>query len=149
VLLICTATLSAAPHIAGQARTRLAIVGLDHDHVWGLLALIANEPDAELVAIAEAHAELVEKAKGKAPAGVKFFSDYIPMLDEVKPEAVIATTANHRHVEILRACAQRKMHNDKPIEGPVSAALNVGVNEIIDAAKESIRTDRAVAMPAP
>jgi predicted dehydrogenase len=40
------------------------------------------------------------------------------------------------------------IRNDQPIEGPVSAEINVGVNEIIDAAKESIRTGRAVAMPA-
>jgi len=40
------------------------------------------------------------------------------------------------------------IQNDKPIEGLVSAAVNVGVNEIIDAAKESIRTGRAVALPA-
>jgi predicted dehydrogenase len=40
------------------------------------------------------------------------------------------------------------IRNNKPIEGPVSAAINVGVSEIIDAAKESIRTGRAVAMPA-
>jgi len=40
------------------------------------------------------------------------------------------------------------IRNNKPIEGLVSAEVNVGVNEIIDAAKESIRTNRAVAMPA-
>jgi hypothetical protein len=40
------------------------------------------------------------------------------------------------------------IRNNKPIEGPVSPGTNVGVNEIIDAAKESIRTNRAVAMPA-
>jgi predicted dehydrogenase len=38
------------------------------------------------------------------------------------------------------------IRNNRPIEGPVSPALNAGVNEIIDAAKESIRTNRAVAM---
>jgi len=117
VLLISVATLSTPLHIAAQARTRLAIVGLDHDHVWGLLKIIANEPDAELVAIADLHTELVEKAKATAPAGVKFFSDYIQMLDEVKPDAVIVTTANNRHLEILRACAQRKIHffTEKPM----------------------------------
>ena len=31
---------------------RLAIVGLDHDHVWGLLRDVAREPAADLVAIA-------------------------------------------------------------------------------------------------
>jgi len=44
VLLICLAIHSTPSHIAAQARTRLAIVGLDHDHVWGLLKIIANEP---------------------------------------------------------------------------------------------------------
>jgi predicted dehydrogenase len=116
-LLISIATLSAPSHIAAQARTRLAIVGLDHDHVWGLLKIIADEPDGELVAIADPHPELVEKAKAKVPAGVKFFSDYVPMLDEVKPDAVIVTTANNRHLEILSACAQRKIHffTEKPM----------------------------------
>lgn len=36
------------------------------------------------------------------------------------------------------------IRNNKPIEGPVSAELNVGVNDIIDAAIESIRTGKAV-----
>jgi predicted dehydrogenase len=39
------------------------------------------------------------------------------------------------------------IRNDKLIEGLVSPGINVGVNEIIDAAKESIRTHWAVAMP--
>jgi predicted dehydrogenase len=120
VLLISVATLTTPSHVAAQARTRLAIVGLDHDHVWGLLNIIANEPDAELVAIADSHPELVEKAKAKVPAGVKFFSDYLPMLDEAKPEAVIVTTANNRHLEILRACAKRKIHFDT--EKPMAAS---------------------------
>lgn len=40
------------------------------------------------------------------------------------------------------------LRSDQPIEGPVTAELNVGVNEIIDAAKESIRAGRAVELPA-
>jgi len=116
-LLVCMAILAVPSYIAAQARTRLAIVGLDHDHVWGLLKIIADEPDAELVAIADSHPELVEKAKATVPAGVKFFADYVSMLDEVKPDAVIVTTSNNRHLEILRACAKRKIHffTEKPM----------------------------------
>ena len=40
------------------------------------------------------------------------------------------------------------IRNNKPIEGPVAPAINVGVSEIIDAAKGSIRAARAVVMPA-
>jgi len=36
--------------------------------------------------------------------------------------------------------------NDKPIENPVSAEMNVGVAEILDAAKESTRSGRPVFM---
>src|SRR5512142_1897636 len=72
-------------------KTRLAIVGLDHDHVWGLLNDISKEPDAELIALADTHPELIERAKGRVPASVKFYSDYVRMLDETKPDAVIVT----------------------------------------------------------
>src|SRR6266699_2570066 len=58
-------------------KTRIAIVGLDHDHVWELLKYIANEPQAELVAIANAHPDLVDKAKSQVPASVKFYPDYV------------------------------------------------------------------------
>jgi predicted dehydrogenase len=115
-----------APTVAAQstARTRLAIVGLDHDHVWGLLSAIAKEPEAELVAIADPHQELVDKAKKQVPAEVKFYSDYVKMLDEVKPEAVIATTANNLHLEILKECAKRHIHysTEKPLASTTADA---------------------------
>src|SRR5579859_3541366 len=65
--------------------TRLAIVGLDHDHVWGILDDIAAEPQAELVAVADPHPELVAKAKSHLPGTVKFYGDYVKMLDDAKP----------------------------------------------------------------
>jgi predicted dehydrogenase len=98
-------------------KTRLAIIGLDHDHVWELLKYLETEPEAELVAIAEAQPALVKEAESKVPASVKFYSEYVKMLDEIKPEAVIVTTANDRHLEILRECAKRHIHysTEKPM----------------------------------
>jgi len=98
-------------------KTRLAVVGLDHDHVWSLLKDIAEEPDAELVAIAEADPALVSRAQKRVPGSVKFYTDYVAMLDEAKPDAVIATTSNDRHLEILRQCAKRHIHysTEKPM----------------------------------
>jgi predicted dehydrogenase len=100
-----------------ESKTKLAIVGLDHDHVWGLLRDLTGEPNAELVAIADAHTELVDQAKAKVPPTVKFYSDYIKMLDEMKPDGVIVTTENDRHLEILRECAKRHIHysTEKPL----------------------------------
>jgi len=39
------------------------------------------------------------------------------------------------------------IQHNRPITGLLAPRLNVEVNEILDAAKESIRTGRAVAMP--
>ncbi len=100
-----------------ESRTRIAIVGLDHDHVWGLLKYLKAEPDAELVAIAEPQPALVKEAKSRVQSSVKFYPAYVPMLDEVKPDAVIVTTSNDRHLEILRECAKRHIHYsvEKPL----------------------------------
>jgi len=116
----CLITVPALSSPAGRAangKTRLAIVGLDHDHVWGLLHDIAAEPNAELVAIADRHPALVNQAKAKVPTSVKFYSDYVQMLDEAEPEAVIVTTGNDKHPEILRECAKRHIHysTEKPM----------------------------------
>jgi len=98
-------------------KTRLAVVGLDHDHVWSMLKDIAGEPSAELVAIAESDPALVSRAQKGVPASVKFYADYVAMLDETKPDAVIVTTSNDRHLEILRQCAKRHIHysTEKPM----------------------------------
>ena len=102
---------------AADRKTKLAIVGLDHDHVWGLLKDLTEEPNAELVAIADGHPELVDRAKTKVPANVKFYSDFVKMLDEMKPDGVIVTTENDRHLEILRECAKRHINysTEKPM----------------------------------
>ncbi len=102
---------------AQHSRTRIAIVGLDHDHVWGLLKDIANEPQAELVAIAEANPGLVEKAKAQVPATIRFYPNYVQMLADAKPAAVFVTTENDRHLQILRECAKRHIHysSEKPM----------------------------------
>jgi predicted dehydrogenase len=115
--LLCNSAAREAQGVSGGAKTRLAVVGLDHDHVWSLLKDIAGEPSAELVAIAEADPALVIRAQKDVPASVKFYSDYLAMLDEAKPEAVIVTTSNDRHLEILRQCAKRHIHysTEKPM----------------------------------
>jgi len=110
--------------IPQAAKTRLAVVGLDHDHVWGLLRDIQQEPDAELIAIADPHPELVERARKRVPPSVQFFSDYVKMLDEAKPEAVIVATENDKHLEILRECAKRHIHfsTEKPLASTAADA---------------------------
>ena len=115
--LLGAANVSEAQSASGTAKTRLAVVGLDHDHVWSLLKDIAGEPSAELVAIAESDPALVSRAQKEVPASVKFYAEYVEMLDQAKPEAVIVATSNDRHLEILRQCAKRHVHysTEKPM----------------------------------
>jgi predicted dehydrogenase len=120
-ILVCAAAAISGPaHAvpkAAETKTKLAIIGLDHDHVWGLLRDLAGESNAELVAIVDDHQPLVDQAKTKVPPTVKFYSDYVKMLDEMKPDGVIVTTENDRHLEILRECAKRHIHysTEKPM----------------------------------
>jgi len=116
-LLVLFFSLGVCMGFAQAAKTRFAVVGLDHDHVWGRMKTLINTPEAELVAIADTHPELIEKAKARVPSSVKFFSDYTEMLDQMKPDAVIVTTANNLHLPILRACAKRHIHffTEKPM----------------------------------
>ena len=55
----------------GEKKTRLAVIGLDHDHVWGLLKDLAGEPNAELVAALQEHVKR-EIAPYKYPRAIEF-----------------------------------------------------------------------------
>jgi predicted dehydrogenase len=134
VLLLALLPQAAAAQNPNSAKTRLAIVGLDHDHVWGLLHDILKAPDAELVAVAEPHPELVAKAKAQAPGGVVFYDDYVKLLDEAKPDAVIVTTENDEHLAILRECAKRHIHysTEKPM-----ATTGADARQMLRLAKEA------------
>jgi len=125
--LLCIFITFSSLSAAQQTKTRIAIVGLDHDHVWELLHYIANEPQGELVAIADNHPDLVEKAKAQVNATVKFFPGYIEMLDQTKPEAVFVTTENDKHLDILRECAKRQISysTEKPMATNAADALTM------------------------
>ncbi|MBV9623389.1 MAG: Gfo/Idh/MocA family oxidoreductase [Acidobacteria bacterium] len=117
VLLLLPSRAQVGQSPAQNRKIRCAVIGLNHDHVWELLGYLQEEPESDLVAIAEGNKELVEKAKSKVRATVRFYSDYIPMLEEAKPEVVFVTTSNDRHLAILRECARRRIHysTEKPM----------------------------------
>jgi len=111
----------------GLTKTRLAIIGLNHDHVWGLLKDMSQVPQADLVAIADPNPRLIAKAKAHVPSGVKFYSDYVKMLDVVKPEGVIITTETDHHLAIVRECATRHINieMEKPMATTAKDALQI------------------------
>ncbi len=82
---------------------RLAVIGagaMGRNHI----RFVTEEPEAELVAIADAF----EGARTTAEAaGVPFFTDPAQMMDEVKPEGVIIATPNGLHFSVAREAVKR------------------------------------------
>ena len=96
---------------------RIAVIGagaMGRNHI----RFVTEEPEAELVAIADAF----EGARATAEAaGVPFYTDPAQMMDEVKPDAVIIATPNDLHLGVAREAVKR---NIVPlVEKPISNDL--------------------------
>lgn len=91
------------------APPKIAVIGLLHSHVWSQLPNMVRGDVVTLVGVAEEHPELVAEAKKAGVADNLIFSDYNKMLDQVKPDFVWAFVENNRHLEIVKACAPRKI----------------------------------------
>ena len=96
---------------------KIAVIGagaMGRNHI----CFVTEEPEAELVAIADAF----EGARATAEAaGVPFYTDPAQMMDEVKPEAVIIATPNDLHLGVAREAVKR---NIVPlVEKPISNDL--------------------------
>lgn len=95
---------------SAQDQPKIAVIGLVHSHVWGHLGKMTEGKTATLVGIAETVPELIAEAKKRGAANTPFYDDYKKMLDEKKPQIVWAFVENNRHLEIVQACAPRKIH---------------------------------------
>src|SRR5580704_3585078 len=103
LLLLLALPLAAAP-------PKIAVIGLLHSHVWSQLPNMVKGDVVRLVGVAEDHPELIAEAQKSGVAANLFFADYNQMLDQVKPDFVWAFVENNRHLEIVKACAPRKIH---------------------------------------
>src|SRR3974377_1833348 len=102
--LFIMALFAAMPALA-QQQYKIAVVGLVHSHVWGHLRdMVKNDP-AQLAGVAEPNQELVDEARKAGVADNLFFTDYVKMIDQVKPDIVWAFVENNRHLESVKACA--------------------------------------------
>jgi predicted dehydrogenase len=101
---------------------RLAIAGLTHDHVNGILGRTAGD-DIEIVGICESNSDLAARMARRfdLPARL-FFPDLGSMLDSVKPEAVAAFGPISEHVRVVEACAPRGIH--VMVEKPLAFSLD-------------------------
>lgn len=109
ILSTCTCLLIFS-QIFAQAPVRVAIAGLSHGHVDWVFNR-ADKKDILLVGIYETNKELAKKYADKYNLNKDlFFTDLNTMLDKAKPDAVSAFGATNEHIEIVRACAPKKIH---------------------------------------
>jgi len=89
---------------------RLAVAGISHGHI----SFILNRPekgDSELVGVFESNEELTQIVADRYKLSEHLlFSDLERMLDEVKPDAVVAFGSVFSHLEVVEACAPRGIH---------------------------------------
>ncbi len=118
---------AAASKLRAATEYKMAVIGMVHGHVWGHLGTMLKGEHAKLVGIAETEPELIETAKKRGATDVPFFSDYHKMLDELRPDFVWSFVENNRHLEIVEACAPKKVHVifEKPLAATYAQALEV------------------------
>lgn len=105
--------------LAEEHPLRLAVIGLDHGHVEGVLWNANNREDLQIVGIYDPNYKLFAKYKDKYQLDQDwFYADLERMLDETKPEAASVMTPIDRHLRVVQACAPRGIHTllEKPLD---------------------------------
>jgi predicted dehydrogenase len=116
-----------ACQVHAQEPLRLAVAGLSHGHV-GWVFNRSGKTNTKLVGIYEKNQELVSRfiERYKLDKSL-FYDDLEKMLKETKPEAVSAFGPINEHVQVVRACAPRKIHVmvEKPLSTTYADALEM------------------------
>ena len=110
-------------HAMAEVKTpiRLAVAGMSHGHISFILGR-ADKKDFQVVGIYESDQELVKKRSKEFQLNPEIvYSDLTKMLDEVKPEAVVAFGSVFDHLAVVEACAPRGIH--VMVEKPLAVSL--------------------------
>ena len=95
---------------SAQKPIRLAISGMTHGHISFILGR-KDKKDFQLVGVFEPNTALAEKLAKKYGLDPKLiYSNLETMLDNVKPEAVVAFGSIFEHMATVEACAPRGIH---------------------------------------
>jgi predicted dehydrogenase len=122
---------------------RIAIARMTHDHVGFILErLRQNKTDLILAGIFEPNRDLQEKySKIYGLDHALFFDNLEKLLDQVKPDAVLAFGSILEHLMVVEACAPRGIHVmvEKPLAVNSEQALKM--KALADEYKIKVLTD--------
>ncbi len=120
-----------APALFAQAETkplRVAIVGLVHGHVHGLLGALPKQTDVQLIAIEEPDVTLSRQYATQYHLDPKlFYTDLEQMLQAVHPDAVLVYTTIEGHRPVIEAAARHGIASmvEKPLSTTIEDALAI------------------------
>ena len=100
---------------------RVALLGLDHDHVWTIAAEFRARDGVDIVAAADRDAEL--RAKAERDLGVPTYANFTELLDRERPDAVCIYTDNRSGAELAIDAASRGLH--VLVEKPMAMSMSV------------------------
>jgi predicted dehydrogenase len=109
-------------NVSAQKPFRIGVAGLTHAHVHWILDR-ADDGDIEITGVAEPNRELAERflKQHKLPMTL-WYPSLTEMLDKTTPEAVTAFNSIFGHLEVVQACAPRKVH--VMVEKPLAVSLD-------------------------
>ena len=101
---------------------RLGMAGLVHGHAAGFLARYRDSGEVELVGIAEPDRDVAARyIKRSRLDPSTIYPSVEAMLDEARPQAVVAFTSTAGHLAVVSACASRKI--PVMMEKPLTVSL--------------------------
>jgi predicted dehydrogenase len=103
-----------------QGPVRIAIVRMTHDHI-GFILNRDNKTDLQVVGIYEPDRQLAEHHAKSHYDTALIYNNLEKMLDEVKPEAVVAFGSIFDHLAAVEACAPRGIH--VMVEKPLAVSM--------------------------
>jgi predicted dehydrogenase len=122
LLLICTLATIFGNSQDNANPLRVGIAGLTHGHVHWILAR-AHDGDIEIVGIAEKNKELATRLLKQYKLSEQLlYSSLEDMLAKSKPEAVTGFGSTYEHLEVVQACAPKKIH--VMVEKPLAVSLD-------------------------
>lgn len=101
---------------------RIGVAGVTHDHLGGVVSQLRRGEDIRVVGVWEADARyLRSNSLSKMLPGSVFYADLEKMLDETRPEAVVAYGSIKDHLKVVEACAPRGIH--VMVEKPLATTI--------------------------
>lgn len=116
-------------------KLKIGIVGLVHDHIWGILGEFRKIMDVEVTCVSDVNEPLLAKARGY---GIKnTYKSYEELLAKEELDAVIVYTENSRHADVTELAAEKRLH--VMVEKPMAANLKQAERMFRDAEKSGIK----------